>query len=70
MDWTTILEIWTFIKAWYWVPVTLLYIMVIITILIENGNPTKTIAWILVIIFLPFIGIIIYFFFGQKFNRE
>lgn len=71
MDWTTtLLDCWNFIKQWYWIPLTLLYIMVIITILIENRNPTKTIAWILVIIFLPVIGIVIYFFFGQEFNRE
>ena len=71
MDWTTtFLDCWNFIKQWYWIPLTLLYIMVIITILIENRNPTKTIAWILVIIFLPVIGIVIYFFFGQEFNRE
>ena len=58
------------VKNWYWIPLALLYIMVIATILIENRNPPKTIAWILVIIFLPVIGIVIYFFFGQKFKRE
>jgi len=38
--------------------------------LIENGKPEKTIAWILIIVFLPVIGLIVYFFFGQKFNKE
>ncbi|MDH1601229.1 cardiolipin synthase [Empedobacter sp. GD03739] len=71
MEWSiTLLHIWNFIKEWYWVPLTVLYIMVIVTILIENRNPTKTIAWILVIVFLPFIGIILYFFFGQKFKKD
>ncbi|WP_291118157.1 cardiolipin synthase [Empedobacter sp. UBA7248] len=71
MEWSiTLLHIWNFIKEWYWVPLTILYIMVIATILIENRNPTKTIAWILVIVFLPFIGIILYFFFGQKFKKD
>ena len=71
MEWSiTLLHIWNFIKEWYWVPLTILYIMVIVTILIENRNPTKTIAWILVIVFLPFIGIILYFFFGQKFKKD
>ncbi|HBX62007.1 MAG TPA: cardiolipin synthase, partial [Flavobacteriaceae bacterium] len=71
MEWSiTLLHIWSFIKEWYWVPLTILYIMVIVTILIENRNPTKTIAWILVIVFLPFIGIILYFFFGQKFKKD
>ena len=71
MEWSiTLLHIWNFIKEWYWVPLSILYIMVIVTILIENRNPTKTIAWILVIVFLPFIGIVLYFFFGQKFKKD
>lgn len=71
MDWITILtEIWNGIKNWYWLPLLLIYIAVIVMILVENGNPTKTIAWILVIVFLPVVGILIYFFFGQKFKKE
>ncbi|MFV0211241.1 cardiolipin synthase [Empedobacter falsenii] len=71
MDWsTTIFQVWSFIKDWYWIPLSFLYVIVIITILIENRNPTKTIAWILVIVFLPVIGFIIYFFFGQKFKKD
>ncbi len=58
-----------FALSWYWVPLAILYIGVISAILIENRNPTKTIAWILVIIFLPFIGLILYYFFGQKFVK-
>src|SRR5690606_398940 len=36
---------------------------------IENRNPTKTIAWILVIVFIPLVGIILYYLFGQKFRK-
>jgi cardiolipin synthase len=31
----------------------------------ENRNPIRTLAWILVLIFLPAIGIICYYIFGQ-----
>ena len=58
-----------FALSWYWVPLLILYIGVISAILIENRNPTKTIAWILVIIFLPFVGLLLYYFFGQKFVK-
>jgi|GEM_PF-6168588 len=58
-----------FALNWYWVPLLILYIGLIGAILIENRNPTKTIAWILVIIFIPFIGLILYYFFGQKFVK-
>lgn len=58
-----------FALSWYWVPLLILYTGVISAILIENRNPTKTIAWILVIIFIPFLGLILYYFFGQKFVK-
>lgn len=71
MDWSSLfLSTWNFIKEWYWIPLSIFYIMILVTILIENRNPTKTIAWILVIVFIPFIGIILYFFFGQKFKKD
>lgn len=62
--------VWSFIKEWYWLPITLVNIAAIITILIENGKPEKTIAWLLVIVFLPIVGILLYYFFGQKFKKE
>lgn len=58
-----------FITHWYWVPMTFLFIGLISAILIENRNPSKTIAWILVIVFLPIVGLALYYFFGQKFAK-
>ncbi|NGM74474.1 cardiolipin synthase [Sphingobacterium sp. SGL-16] len=58
-----------FVVNWYWVPLLILYAGIIGAILIENRNPTKTVAWILVIIFLPFVGVVLYYFFGQKFVK-
>lgn len=63
-------QLWQFLVEWYWIPLTLIYFFVILAILIENGKPEKTIAWILVIVFVPIIGLLFYFFFGQKFNKE
>lgn len=65
----TLHQIGAFIYQWYWIPLLLVYVAIIVTILIENRNPTKTIAWIMVIVFLPVIGIVIYYFFGQKFKK-
>ncbi len=58
-----------FTLDWYWVPLVVLYTGVISAILIENRSPTKTIAWILVIVFLPVLGLAFYYFFGQKFVK-
>ncbi len=52
----------------------MLYVVVmvpaIITVLMDNRQPSKTMAWILVLSFMPFIGIIFYIFFGQNTRKE
>ena len=35
----------------------------ILVIVLDNRNPVKTLAWILVLIFLPIVGLVFYFFF-------
>ena len=42
----------------------------IIVVILDNRNPVKTMAWILVLTFLPFIGLIFYIFFGRSTRRE
>lgn len=65
----TLHQVGNFVSQWYWLPLLLVYLAIIATILIENRNPTKTIAWIMVIVFLPVIGMVIYYLFGQQFKR-
>lgn len=36
----------------------------------QNGNPAKTISWILLIVFIPFIGVGLYFTFGLNYRRR
>lgn len=62
-------EAWLFVKEWIWIPLVAMYVSVIITILIENRQPNKTISWILVIILVPVAGVALYYIFGQKFNK-
>lgn len=47
-----------------------LIIGTIVVILLDNRNPVKTLAWILVLIFLPIVGLVFYFFFGRTSRRE
>ena len=58
-----------FLQIWGWIPMLVINIGVTVTILIENRNPTKTVSWVLIIVFLPFIGLILYYLFGQKFVK-
>lgn len=52
----------------------LLYVAImipaIIHVLLDNRQPAKTMAWILVLAFMPFVGIIFYIFFGQNTRKE
>jgi cardiolipin synthase len=51
----------------------LVYIVLIagavIVIISENRSPIKTMAWLLVLIFVPIFGLIVYYFFGQDTRR-
>ena len=41
-------------------------VSIIVTILMDNRQPAKTMAWVMVLLFVPVAGIILYIFFGQN----
>ncbi len=41
-----------------------------LTVLMENRQPTKALVWLLVLVFVPVLGIVLYFFFGQNTRKE
>ena len=45
-------------------------IIIIITILMENRNPVKSLAWIMIMLLLPIVGIIFFIFFGQNYRKK
>ncbi|MDD7319313.1 MAG: cardiolipin synthase [Prevotella sp.] len=47
-----------------------LVIPAIFTVLLDNRQPAKAVSWILVLVFFPFVGIMLYFFFGQNIRKE
>lgn len=63
ISWHTITD---FVAKWYWIPMLLIYAGVIITILSENRKPSKSLAYILVIVFLPVVGLLVYYLVGRK----
>jgi len=57
----------------HWTLLALYFLIVIgtmVAVLMDNRQPVKTIAWLLVLWFLPVLGIILYFFFGQNTRKE
>lgn len=45
-------------------------VFIIILIIVGNRSPFKSISWITVVILLPVVGIIFYFFFGQQYRKK
>ncbi|MDR1582295.1 MAG: cardiolipin synthase [Prevotellaceae bacterium] len=48
----------------------LLIVGTILVVLTRNQNPVKTIAWLTVLIFVPMLGLIFYYFFGQDTRKQ
>lgn len=48
----------------------LIIILLMLRVLMDNRQPTKTLAWLLVLWFLPLLGIFLYIFFGQDTRKE
>lgn len=42
----------------------------ITVLLLENRNPVKSLSWVLVLLFLPLIGLFFYLIFGQEYQRH
>ena len=49
------------------------YLLVILTafvVLTKNLNPTKTVSYIIILVFFPFFGLIVYYLFGQDYRKN
>ena len=62
------------ISATFILILEILYLLTVVSIVVvvisENRNPIKTVAWIMAVVFLPFVGIIWYAFFGQDATKK
>ncbi len=45
-------------------------VLMIVVLVLENDNPVHTLAWILVLIYIPVVGFIFYLFFGRNWRKE
>jgi cardiolipin synthase len=63
-----------FIKNHIWqIVIGLNYILVlsaVITVLFKRINPTKTLSYIIVLLVFPFIGLLVYYLFGQEYRKS
>lgn len=67
MEWSLFSDIFSAIfDVFYFV----IIVGTIIIVVLENRNPVRTLAWVLVLFFLPVVGIALYFFFGRRSTRK
>lgn len=65
---------WSIFNEIFAVAFNVLYFVIIIgtivIVILDNRNPVKTMAWVLVLFFLPLVGLVFYFFFGRSTRKE
>ena len=60
----------TQIPVWAGVILVLYWICCLIFLVDQDREPTSTLAWLFVLLFLPFIGILFYYFFGRDWHER
>ena len=58
--------------AWKLVDIVFLFniILVLVVVVFERRKPTATLSWILLLVFIPVLGFLLYIFLGQNLRRE
>ncbi len=69
------MEFWEYVhQPWLYATLSATYVLSIITVIFvilgENRNPVKSLAWVTILILLPAIGLVLYFFFGRNIKNK
>ncbi len=59
----------TVLGCLYWI-YCIVAIVVMVRVVLKNRDTVKTLAWMMLFIFLPFLGLFLYFFFGRDRRKE
>ena len=57
-------------SIWVEIVFGLILLSTIVLVIAENKHPVKTLAWLMVLVFLPVVGLVIYFLFGIDKNHR
>lgn len=63
-------EFWQLFTSVLYLLNLIIAIYVSITLILKKQDPVKTLSWVLVIIMLPYVGLILYILFGRNFRKE
>ena len=59
--------LWSSLLMMVYVIVVILFSLAVLT---DNRQPAKTVAWLLVLIMIPVVGVVIFIFFGRSTRKE
>ena len=48
----------------------ILVVSAVVVVVLDNHNPMRAMSWVVVLLFLPVVGLILYVFFGRNLRRE
>jgi cardiolipin synthase len=61
---------WSYISTPLVIAYYLLVLGIAFGVVLDNRNPAKTLAYLLVLLFVPIIGLVVYFMFGQNLRKQ
>lgn len=60
--------------GWFSTMTGIVYLLMVVTtivvVILDNRNPVKTLSWVLILTFLPLVGLILYYYFGRDVRKE
>lgn len=63
-------EIWNIIVSGWRILLLVLIFISIVVIIVQRRDPIKTIAWIAVILLIPLVGLVFFYFFGRSYRKK
>lgn len=60
----------SYVFAVFLLAYSLVIVTTLVAVLLDNKQPAKTIAWVMVLIFIPVVGWVLYVFFGQNIRKH
>lgn len=69
------MDFWEYVhQPWLYATLSITYALSIVTVIFvilgENRNPVKSLAWVTILILVPAVGLIFYFFFGRNIKNK
>ena len=63
-------NIWQIISLVLYIMNMVLAVFISVTMILRKQNPVKTLSWVVVLMLLPYFGVICYILFGQNYRRK